>query len=688
MSTFGLISYGTACLGFLLLLAMLVTSWKGRAAGRRLIVAVAVTAAWAGALAWRAQVPDLSLRLVFTLEMLRDGAWIGVVLGLGRALVPRPLAAVARVLWIGLLAAFWLLVFLRGPTSMAPVPEALIVPSGIAMALAVVVLLEQVYRNAGAADRTALRYLVIGLGGLFAYDLFLYSQAALFEGIAEETWFARGLVAAMMVPLIAIAARRNPQWSLDVFVSRQAVMFTTSVIAIGVYLVLMASGGYLLQVFGGRWGTAANIVFFFGAAVVLAVVVMSGTARRRLRVFLSKHFFRNKYDYRVEWLRFVDTLSGAGEADVRRRSIQAIAQIFDSPGGVLYVRDSGGRHIVPAAAWPMGLEDLPELQSLPVDSALVTLVEGRQWVVDLREQGRERRAALKVDVPSWLTQAASIRLISPLLQGDSVRGLVMLYDPPPPFDLTYEDRDLLRTVGRHVATLIAQQEADLRLAEVRQFEAYHRLTSFLMHDLKNAVAQLQLAVGNAARHKHNPDFVDDMITTVGNAVDRMNRLIEQLRDSASAPDAQPVDLQLAARAVVERCANRTPVPALAAAMPGPVHVRADAARLASALEHVLRNAQDACVATDHIELAISAQDGQARVVVRDSGSGMSAAFIRERLFRPFDSTRGAKGMGIGAYQVREYVQGIGGTVDVRSRPGQGTEFEIRLPLVPRSAGDA
>lgn len=688
MSTFGLISYGTACIAFIVLLSMLVTSWQGRATGRRLIVAVAVTAAWAAVLAWRAQVPDLSLRLVFTLEMLRDGAWIGVVLGLGRALVPPALAVGARVLWIGLLAAFWLLVFLRGSASAVPAPEALIVPSGIAMALVVVVLLEQLYRNAGADHRAALRYLVIGLGGVFAYDLFLYSQAALFEGIAEETWFARGLVAAMLVPLIAIAARRNPHWSLDVFVSRQVVMFTTSVIAIGVYLVLMASGGYLLQLFGGRWGTAANIVFFFGAAVVLAVVVMSGTARRRLRVFLSKHFFRNKYDYRVEWLRFVDTLSGAGEDDVRRRSIRAIAQIFDSPGGVLYVRDSAGRQFVPAAAWPMGLEDLPEMQSLPADSPLVALVEGRQWVVDLRDQWRERRVPLQVEIPPWLAQTASIRLISPLLQGDAMRGLVMLYDPPPPFDLTYEDRDLLRTVGRHVATLIAQQEADLKLAEVRQFEAYHRLTSFLMHDLKNAVAQLQLAVGNAARHKHNPEFVDDMIQTVGNAVERMNRLIEQLRDSAQSPELQPVDLLATATKVLERCANRSPVPALAATVPGPVHVRADAARLASALEHLLRNAQDACASSDRIELAIGALDGQAQVVVRDSGAGMSAAFVRERLFRPFDSTKGAKGMGIGAYQVREYVQGIGGTVDVRSRPGQGTEFEIRLPLAPRSPGDA
>lgn len=688
MNLFGLISYGTACVAFLVLFVMLVTSWQGRAAGRRLIVAVAVTSLWAAGLAWHAAQPDLPVPLVFTLDMLLDGAWISVVLGLGRELVAKTLSIAARALWIGLLAGFWLLVALRGAGGAPFAPEALVVLCGIAMALAVLVLLEQVYRNAGESDRNALRYLVIGLGGVYAYDLFLYSQAALFEGIAEGTWFARGLVAAMMVPLIAIAARRNPHWSLDVFVSRQAVMFTTAVIAIGVYLVLMALGGYLLQLVGGQWGTAANIAFFFGAAAVLAVVVMSGVARRRLRVFLSKHFFRNKYDYRVEWLRFVETLSGDATGDVRRTGIRAIAQIFGSPGGVLYVRDGPGRRFLPAAAWPMSLDDLPGFQALAVDDPLVAMVERREWVLDLREQALERRGARKVAMPAWLAEAANIRLIAPLLQGNKLRGLAVLYEPPPPFELTYEDRDLLRTVGRHVATLIAQQEADRRLAEARQFEAYHRLTAFLMHDLKNAAAQLQLAVGNSARHKHNPDFVDDLVTTVGNAVDRINRLIEQLRDSARVPEPQPVDVTAVARAVAERCADRDPPPAFEAPAAPPIRVRADTTRLGSALEHVIRNAQDASGPDERIELLVGAIDGDARIVVRDRGAGMSEAFVRERLFRPFDSTKGAKGMGIGAYQVREYVQSIGGSVSVRSQPGAGTEFEIRLPLLAATGGGA
>src|SRR5690606_12116670 len=136
-----------------------------------------------------------------------------------------------------------------------------------------------------------------------------------------------------------------------------------------------------------------------------------------------------------------------------------------------------------------------------------------------------------IEVPLWLLDAADLRVVAPLLQVDELTGFICLYQPPPPFELTYEDRDLLKTVGRHVATYIAQEDASRKLAESRQFEAYNRLTAFMMHDLKNSIAQLKLVVENSARHKHNPEFIDDSIATISNAVDRMSRLIEQLRGS-------------------------------------------------------------------------------------------------------------------------------------------------------------
>jgi signal transduction histidine kinase len=67
------------------------------------------------------------------------------------------------------------------------------------------------------------------------------------------------------------------------------------------------------------------------------------------------------------------------------------------------------------------------------------------------------------------------------------------------------------------------------------------------------------------------------------------------------------------------------------------------------------------------------------LTVTDTGTGMTDEFIKERLFRPFDTTKGSKGMGIGAYQVREYVQSLGGRVVVRSAPGAGSTVTLRLP---------
>jgi signal transduction histidine kinase len=160
----------------------------------------------------------------------------------------------------------------------------------------------------------------------------------------------------------------------------------------------------------------------------------------------------------------------------------------------------------------------------------------------------------------------------------------------------------------------------------------------------------------------------------------MNRLIEQLGDSGRRPADVAVDLAAVLQRAAERCSDREPAP-----MPGPLsdaQVRADPERLASVIEHVIRNAQDACSPTDHVTIRLRVQDNRAVISIADTGPGMSQEFVRERLFRPFDSTKGSKGMGIGAYQAREYVRSLGGDVEVQSSAGSGTCFDINLPLMP------
>jgi putative PEP-CTERM system histidine kinase len=669
LNLFGTIGYAAAAVAFLVLAALLLTSWRGRSLGVRLIVAAGLTCIWAACIAWRSWTETLSPVLVVAAELLRDGSWLWLLTGLGHGRLPRFLVIGSHLLWGTLLALALVLGTVR-----------LIVPGGLAIALVVLVLLEQIYRNANASGRYSLKYLAIGLGGVFAYDLFMYSQAQLLQGVSEDLWSARGWANALLVPAIAVSARRNPHWSLDVFISRQVVVFSTAITAVGLYLLAMAVGGYYVRLAGGSWGTAANAIFFVGALAVLAAVVSSGTVRRNLRVFVAKHFYRNKYDYRVEWLRFVQTLSSVDGEDIRVTGLKAMAQVFESPGAFLYMRSHSGRQYIPIASWPLSLNELPELGPIPFEHDLIRLVTRKQWIVDLPEYVRDTEAYQNIELPDWLPPLRTIRVIAPLLQQNELVGLVMLLAPPPPFDLTFEDRDLLKTLGRHVATLIAQHDADRRLAESRQFEAYHKLTAFMMHDLKNSVAQLQLIVSNADRHKHKPEFVDDAISTIANATQRMNRLIEQLRDQGGSKMTTACSLLPLVQAVIARCADRQPVPQLLDNAATLVKVRADTDRLANALEHIIRNAQEASGPADRIEVTVGESSGLATISVTDAGAGMTKQFIRERLFRPFDSTKGSKGMGIGAYQVREYVRSLDGDVEVQSSPGSGTRFHIRLPV--------
>ncbi|HEY7378876.1 MAG TPA: XrtA/PEP-CTERM system histidine kinase PrsK [Steroidobacteraceae bacterium] len=682
----GALSYALAGGAFLLLTLLLWIGWQGRALGARFIVASLATILWAATLAWQSSSEHFPYVIVFGVELLRDGAWLAVLMGIARPILPRFLRIAIPTLWAALLAAGVLLAFGDfAPTT----PDALMAlssRSGLLLSMAALVLIEQIHRAANPAARRALRYLVYGIGGMFAYDLFLYSQAELLRAVSVDAWNARGVVNALLVPLIAVSVRRNPAWSLDIFVSRHVVFYSGALVLIGAYLLFMALGGFYVREIGGAWGGLAQILFLAGSALLLTLLIGSGRIRTWIKVLLSKHFYRNKYDYRVEWLRFIQTLSSAQGSDVGSTAIQAVAQIFSSPGGLLFTIDDAGRRFQLTDSWPAALASSPQLEPLPADHDLAAFLGARQWIIDLKEYRASPARYQDITLPRWTAVLPAARLIMPLLAADRLIGFIVLDDATPSIRLTYEDRDLLKTVGRHVATQIAQHQADQRLAESRQFEAYNHLTAFMMHDLKNAVAQLQLVVANAARHKHNPAFIDDAISTIANAVERMTRLTQQLKEKALAGSGRLVDVEGLARSAVERCKSRRPVPTLEGGAPAAL-IQADPEKLTSVLEHVIRNAQDATPENGSIEIRFSRDARALLIEVSDSGCGMGAEFVKQQLFRPFFTTKGAEGMGIGAYQAREYVRALGGDVEVQSSPGQGTTFSIKLPLAATLPGE-
>src|SRR5262245_1388521 len=179
-------------------------------------------------------------------------------------------------------------------------PEAAQILGPFLIALTGLVLVEQLYRNTTPERRWSVKHLCLALGGLFAYDLYLYADGLLFRQLDPELWSARGAINATVVPLLAVAASRNPLWPLDLALSRRLAFYTSGLAAVGVYLLAMAAGGYYLRYYGGSWGAIAQIVFVFAAALMLLVGLFSGQLRARWKVLLNKHFYRYRYDYREE----------------------------------------------------------------------------------------------------------------------------------------------------------------------------------------------------------------------------------------------------------------------------------------------------------------------------------------------------------------------------------------------------
>lgn len=678
MLNIGVISYLTGGVLFFGLALLLLTGWRGRLQGGLLVSAVLASCAWCFLIAWSASSGDLPYRVVYAAEVLRGACWLFFLIRLLSFGVNGDVASRSRH-WIH---GLWLSVLALGLAPMGWADAALVAQFRLMglllMALLGLVLIEQLYRNGDTAQRWALKYLCFGVGGVFVYDVMLYADGMMFSQLDPGLWQARGLVNAMAVPLIAVSAARNPQWSLDVFVSRRFMFYSTTLVGAGILLLAIAAGGYYVRLYGGEWGVVAQVTLLAASAIALFVALFSGQVRARIKVFLSKHFYNYKYDYRDEWLRFIGTLADgdAGPA-LRQRVIQALAQIVDSTNGRLWVHaPDGSGDFVYAADWNRA----PLLMLVPHDDSLLRFLETHNWVIDLHELAVAPERYPGLEIPRWLAEDAGAWLVIPLRHHERLIGMVLLGRPRAPRETNWEDRDLLKTAGQQAASYLALLDASEALTQARQFEAFNRLSAYVVHDLKNMVAQLALVVSNARRHRDNPAFMEDAIRTVDNTVARMNRLLAQLRKGRfDSPATAPVRLDQCLEDVVARRSGTRPVPVLRCRFEGTLRVMADSERLASVLEHLVQNAQEATSPEGTVEIELEAQDPDVCIRIRDDGVGMTEDFIRTRLFRPFDTTKGNAGMGIGVYEAREFIHGLGGRMEVRSSPGEGSTFTILLP---------
>lgn len=681
-----LISYSIAAMAYSVLFAAVLAKPRNQRI-RMLAAASLLTAMWAGLAALDAyQMVHVSAATALV-EVLRDAAWLYFLLDLvaQRQGMPPDTRSKLRLVGYAMLGYCALLVIrilaeafnVSADLSEMPILDLL---SGGAVSRVILVimgmaLVEQLFRGTRSEDRWSIKYLCFGLGGVLVYDFYLYSDAMLFRHIDAEIWAGRGIVNALAVPLIAISAKRNPSWDLRVTVSRRLFFHTAALLGAGIYLLIMAGAGYYIRTFGGEWGSILQAAFLFGAFIILLSILFSGTLRARVRVFLSKHFFSYSYDYRDEWLNFTRILSQDNRGEpLYMRAIQAVAGLVESQSGALWLaRES--HTFTRIASWNLHHTE----GEVPAGGELAEFLTQRGWVIDLDEYRTESERYDDLRLPAWIEEIPDAWLIAPLLVQNKLIGFMIIGHSLGKVSFNWEVSDLIKTAARQAAANLAQMEASEALTVARQFESFNRMAAFVVHDLKNLIAQQSLLVSNAGKHKQNPEFVDDMISTVESSVTRMNRLLQQLKSGQPAETAGETiaPAELLAEIISEKHAYRLK-PALHLEDTA-LKVAAEPERLKRVLGHILQNALEATPYQGRIDVRLYRQEDAAVIDIADSGCGMDDSFIRERLFRPFDSTKGS-GMGIGAYECREYVRELGGRIDVTSSPGQGTTFSIHIPL--------
>lgn len=636
-------------------------------------VALACTALWALSVAGIGADDPVTLAV----EGLRNLAWLALMLGIHRSGGARYLTLPIAYLVVALVVVLQVTLQLMAAGEETRAVAVGLIRSALLMrALSAAGGLVLLYGLTSGLGRSGLRLAMTAIGALWLIDVNLSAIAYLTGEAPREFQAMRGLALALLAGVIALAFHRSG--GRDLRVSRTATLHSLSVLGLLGYVLAMLGGNAALGALGGSHARVLQTAFVFGSTAAVLTLTSSAWLRAWVRVKLTQHLFQHRYDYRVEWARFTETLGRPqGGAPLAERVVKAVADLTESPAGLLLIAGEDG--LEPAAGWNWPIDSTPEPAAALSAHLAAT---GRVLELDAIRSG----AAEPMDaqaVPPWMLALAEAWVVVPLPHLGQLVGAILIARPPLDRALDWEDFDLLKIAGRQVASYLAEARATEALSEAQRFDEFNRRFAFILHDLKNLVSQLSLVARNAERHADNPAFRADMVATLQESAARMNDLLARLsqRQPAAAGTPRPLDLAAVAQGVAAARRAQHPV---TVEVEAPVTALADPARLEQLLGHLVQNAVEASAPDAAVTLRVVAAGDLATIAVIDRGHGMSPGFVRDRLFKPFVSSK-PEGFGIGAYEASRLAQAMGGRIEVASREGEGSTFRVLLPRVPQSS---
>lgn len=547
-----------------------------------------------------------------------------------------------------------------------------------------IVLLEQLYRNGNDKVRWSLWPLLVAFGCLLVFDFIMYAQGALLNQLDFNFWFSRGYIGFITAPFFLLGSKRIKNLTADLFISREVVFYSSMLAIAGSYLLLLSFAGYIIRFIEGEWSEVLSVLFLAIGSLFLVVLFITNSFRRRVKVFISKHFFANKYEYRDEWLKVTKGLEHCHKGDV----IANLCEVMANSVGVnkcAFIKVSAhSLTIEHSIELSIQKEQLEELQKISDYCAV------QQWIVDVREYEDLIDRYQGLDLSTEPLKKANLDLCIPVYRQDKLFGLFILPAPTGRSHINWEDRDYFFAVAKQLANYLFLQQAQQQLSQSEQFAMFNRMSAFVLHDLKNIEAQLALINTNAQKHRNNPEFVDDVFETVETASKRLNKVTMQLRNKGHELKQQKVeliDIPKFLQQVIRQFDHSKPIVTLESTGDG--EIIANKEQFNNVLIHLIQNAQQACaqVKSKTVHVVFSENLQYLMITVTDTGCGMSEDFIKRKLFKPFVTTKGNAGMGIGAYEAKQFAEQNHGTLTVKSKVDTGSTFTLSLPKIIKEASN-
>ena len=541
--------------------------------------------------------------------------------------------------------------------------------------------LEQTFRSAVGTMRWRIKFVVLGLAVIFGARLYVRSQALLFSAYDMHWSGIESSALLIGCVFLVVAYVRTGFAEIDVYPSRAVLRSSLTVLIVGGYLFVVGVLANIVRRFGGAES------FQFAAFVVLlgmaglAVLLLSDRLRQRIHGFVGRHFARAQHDSVRIWTEFSRRLANVkDQAGLCAVSARLVSETFEVLSVTIWLLDEQKEQFIAGASTaPQPGEATAGDPPAAASSAVAAGLRVRSSPFDLEGVDEPWAEELRQLNPTTFPNGGN-RWCVPLRAGEQSLGALVLADRVNGADYTVEELQLLQCIADQVTSVLLNLRLANEVARSRELEAFRTMSAFFVHDLKNAAASLNLMLKNLPVHFDDPAFREDALRGIGNTARRIDEMIGRLSALRQRPDFKPVeaDLNQLVSEVLDRLDGMPHVELTKELQPLP-RMLADREQIQSVVTNLVLNARDALGPGGRIRVRTEHVGDSVVLSVTDNGCGMSAAFLKDSLFRPFQSTK-KNGLGIGMFQSRMIVEAHGGSIRVESETGKGSTFRVSLPV--------